>query len=506
MPTKTKYDTLLCHAGGADRRIYMELSPKQQAVNEIKRANQVLILGHQKPEGDQLGSMLALKIALEKINKKVDVVVSDKIDNLYNFLPDIKNIKNKYRHSNEKILRIDTKKVPIKGMKWQKEDDFLNIYLDAEKNLKFEFIEIENGPTKPDLIIIINTTDIEKIDQVYDKNTELFFEVPIINIDFHPGNEYFGSINLIDLTATSSAEILVSLFESLGIKIDSPDLATNLLSGIIYNTQSFRNQNTTPKSLTVAAQLLAAGANQQEIVSNFYKKKPVTLLKLWGEMLENINLDKTHRFAWTKIDSNNDDSVSREDIFGAADDLLTNTPEADVVLILYRGSEENNLVFGKLKGSKNKEVLSISKLFGGGGTTFDAYFEYKDNDLERAEKNILKLIADFWQNDDTKEKQNLWDVIEKEDINKKNTKTAPVEKPDLVNKGSLGEDEKKSDPNKNDAIEEALKSISIATKGQTKKGFTPIREIIDQKKQGLPERDQKDEGVPIDIFDEGEDE
>ncbi|MDD3678925.1 MAG: hypothetical protein PHT36_01620, partial [Patescibacteria group bacterium] len=59
---------------------------------------------------------------------------------------------------------------------------------------------------------------------------------------------------------------------------------------------------------------------------------------------------------------------------------------------------------------------------------------------------------------------------------------------------------------KNDAIEEALKSISIATKGQTKKGFTPIREIIDQKKQGLPERDQKDEGVPIDIFDEGEDE
>ncbi|MBW6432072.1 hypothetical protein K0A96_02715, partial [Patescibacteria group bacterium] len=71
----------------------MELSPKQQAVNEIKKANNVLILGHKKPDGDHLGSMLALGKALTSLNKKVEIIASDKIDTIFNFLPGRENIK-----------------------------------------------------------------------------------------------------------------------------------------------------------------------------------------------------------------------------------------------------------------------------------------------------------------------------------------------------------------------------------------------------------------------------
>jgi bifunctional oligoribonuclease and PAP phosphatase NrnA len=482
--------------------IFMELSPKQQAVNEIKKAKNILVLGHKKPDGDHLGSMLALSKALSLLDKKVETVASDRIDSIFKFLPGIEDIKNDFQHTNGKVLKIDTTKIPVKGMKWQREGDFLNIYLEADKNLKFEFIEIKNGPPKPDLVIVVNTPDVEKIDSIYDKNTELFFEVPIINIDHHAGNEYFGSINLIDLTSTSTSEILVSLFEALGLKIDNEEIATNLLAGIIYSTQSFRNQNTTPKSLTVAAQLLAAGAKQQEIISNFYKKKPVELLKMWGEMLANINEDKTHRFAWTVVDAVSDKSITKEDIFDAADDLLTNTPEADVILILYRGTEDPDVVFGKLKGSKNKEVLSIAKLFGGTGTTFDSLFEYKESDLEIAEKSILKKIADSWQKDETKEKQEVWDIIDTD------TKTTPEKKEEAQTESKPKSENKvqtQSVKNKEDAIEEALKSISQVEKDTNRKEFERIGDVISRKKGGLrnvkPESPEQNE---IDVFDEDE--
>lgn len=480
------------------KRIIMELSPKQQAVNEIKKAESVLILGHRKPDADHLGSMLALSLALDTLGKKTELVVSGKIEANFKFLPGIEKIKDNFRHSEDKILKIDTNKIPIKGMKWQKEDEYLNIFLESEKNLKFEFIEIDNGKPRPDLVIVLNTPDIENIDNIYNKNTELFYEVPIVNIDHHPGNEYFGTINLVDLTATSTAEILVSLIEALGQKIDNEEVATSLLSGIIYSTQSFRNQNTTPKSLTVAAQLLAAGAKQQEIISNFYKKKPVELLRVWGEMLAHINEDRVHRFAWTVVDAADEQNVSKEDIFSAGDDLLTNTPDADIVLILYKGKENPGIVFGKLKGSKNKEVLSLAKLFGGNGTNSDAQFNIKEESLEIAEKIILKKIADSWQDNDEIEKQEVWDVIESKNNSEGVEKN--IDQPE-VKKENL-----KVAKEKEDAIEEALKSISQIEKDQDRKEFEHIGEVISRKKGGMRVIEgQKDKEEEIDIFDENED-
>jgi hypothetical protein len=222
-------------------------------------------------------------------------------------------------------------------------------------------------------------------------------------------------------------------------------------------------------------------------------------------MLENINLDKTHRFAWTKGDATKDGSISREDIFSAADDLLTNTPEADVVLILYKGDEEKNIIYGKLKGSKNKEVLSISKLFGGGGTTYDAFFEYHGHELDLAEKNILKTIADAWQSDDTKEKQNLWDMVE-EGVDPKFSKQEPsseIQKID-AQKNTRSEIKSQQIEDTSDAIEEALKSISQSEKDKARKEFTAIRDVIDKKKQDLPAHKAPRPSNEIDVFDEDE--
>jgi len=244
----------------------MELSPKQQTVELIKKAKRILLLGHKDPSADMISSLLAFSEVLEKNEKVVDLIVSEETPENIQFLPFLKKIKKDFQPIGGKTIRINTEKIPISGMKYQKSEDFLDVILETDKNLKFEFLEIINGSPKPDLIVVLDTADVEKIDQIYDQNTELFFETPVVNIDHHAGNEYFGTVNLVDLTATSTAEILVSIFEALGGKFLDPDIATCLLTGITDDTQSFKSQNTTPKSLTVAAQFLASGARQQEII------------------------------------------------------------------------------------------------------------------------------------------------------------------------------------------------------------------------------------------------
>ena len=85
-------------------------------------------------------------------------------------------------------------------------------------------------------------------------------------------------------------------------KLVDENIATALLTGL-YDTSSFQNVNTTPKSLTIAAQLVAAGANQQEIIRNLYKTKSLETLKLWGNILTKIKEDKIHGFLWSSVNS-----------------------------------------------------------------------------------------------------------------------------------------------------------------------------------------------------------
>lgn len=458
----------------------MELSPKQQAVNEIKNAKQILILGHKTPDGDQLGSLLALKYALGTLDKAVDLVVSNEIKQIFNFLPGISEVKKNYKHTDGKILKIDMKRIPVKGMKWQREDDYLNIYLDTEKNLKFEFIEILNGMPKPDLIITVDTPDVKSIDDVYDQNTNLFFEAPVLNIDHHPGNEYYGTINLIDLTATSTAEILVSLFEALGIRIDNPDIATCLLAGILYDTQSFRGQNTTPKSLTVAAQLLAAGGRQQEIVKNFYSDKSTELLKAWEGMKYGLQKDDSRKLLWTKVTKAGGESLAPSDLSEAATDLLDRNPGLELAIILYQDTKKPGTQAIVKNIGSDKGAAEVAGLFGGSGSNDEASFEIGEPNINDAEKIVLKKIADKWKSTDTTEKKELWDVIDKEPAAASQKMVA--KKPSEQVPNSVTE--------KEDAIEEALKSISQAEKDENRKEFESLRDVIDRKKVagiGIPE-------------------
>ena len=95
--------------------------------------------------------------------------------------------------------------------------------------------------------------------------------MPIVNLDFHRSNENYGAINLIEPTASSLSEMLVALAESLQNGIVDEEIATALLTGLMASTDRFTAAHTTAKSLTVAAQLMAAGAKQPTIVRSLFR-------------------------------------------------------------------------------------------------------------------------------------------------------------------------------------------------------------------------------------------
>lgn len=374
----------------------MELTPKQQTTQTISAAQKILVLTHVNPDGDALGSLLALYLVLKKLGKDITAVAPEMIPRQLNFMPNITDLAKGFSGTKDFIITIDTSKTKVDrlGYKHLPEEKKLNIVITPlSGTFKNEDISFSYGTFKFDLIIVLDSPDLERLGPLYDGQTSLFYETPVINLDHHAGNDFFGKINWVDLTATSTAEILVSLMESLAREkpLIDEDIATALLTGIITDTGSFQNANTTPKSLTVAAQLVAAGGRQQEIIRHIFKTKPLSTLKLWGRILEKVSFDESSRFIWSKITRADfiESGASDTETSGVIDELLKSAPEIDFALLLV---ERADGLHGSLRAvGSGVDVSAIAKLFGGGGHEAAAAFQIPGASLEKEEEILGKI-------------------------------------------------------------------------------------------------------------------
>jgi len=372
----------------------MELTPKQQVVEILKGKQKVLILTHENPDGDALGSAVALYLTLNRMGKDVAIACQDQPGAVFSFLPEIDKISNDFPKYRDFVISLDVSKVKADKVMYQVQDGKLNVII-TPKNGQFaeELVSFPAGAFNCDVIVVLDSPDLERLGSIYAENTEMFYEVPLVNIDHHPGNDNFGTINLVDLTSTSTSEILVSLIEAVtgDSKFFDEHIATALLTGIITDTNSFQNHNTTPKSLTVAAQLVAAGARQQDIIKFIYKTKPLSTLKLWGRALANIVEENDARFIWSSLSAKDYIGVGAEsdESAGLIDELLKTAPNIDFALLL---SEKDGDLHGSMRATSAAiDVAKIAGLFGGGGHTMAAGFQIDKADLSKAPEIIEKI-------------------------------------------------------------------------------------------------------------------
>ncbi len=377
-------------------KLKMELSPRQQICELVNKSDSVLICLPKNPDGDAIASSLGVFLILEKLGKKVTLVCPTAIPENFLFLPASQNIIHKLEGIKEYIISLSVERKNLEQLRYEVNDHNLNIFItakdgDLEKRLENENIKLEPAKFKYDLIIIPGVQDIENLGGVYDENSELFFETPIINIDHHPSNEYFGKVNLVEITASSTAEIIASIYPLLKEDILDKEIATLLLAGIISSTESFQNKNTTPNSLTTAASLIAAGADQQKIIRYLFKTKPVSVLKLMGKIMADLKYSSRYKLAWSIIspDDFRRASAVSENLHPVIKELINSSPEIDIILLLYK---DNSTVRGIINLVEQISGEELSRALGGELKDNQIIFDSGEESFEAAERITLEKI------------------------------------------------------------------------------------------------------------------
>jgi len=247
-----------------------ELTPKQQAVELIKQASHILLVSGKQLNNDQLSAMVALELILKRAGKNVSAIATGELPKVAKIL-DTKVISRDLTGIRDFIVRLDTSKVEVDKLRYEVNEDNLEVIVSPfAGNFTADDATFDYGAYKFDLVIVLGVSQISKIDSILEENPTIFDGLHLINIDSHRSNELYGSVNYVESQAGSVCEMLVGVIESVAQGMIDYHVATALLAGIMGATQGFTGPNTTAKSLTIAAQMMSAGAKQQEIVQTLF--------------------------------------------------------------------------------------------------------------------------------------------------------------------------------------------------------------------------------------------
>lgn len=374
----------------------MALTETQQIFELIKKSRSILIVFKKDWTGDSLSSALALSKVLKKIDKKVDVVCQ-------NFKPSANvsflgatEINDKIEDLQKFVISIDTSKTKVGEFYYDNESDKLNIYI-SPKNGQFKPVDVSAkiANYSYDLIFIVNTPDLESLGEIYNNHGEFFYSTPKINIDNSNKNEYFGDINLVDLTSSSTAEIIYGLIKNFDENLINDDIATYLLCGIITSTKNFKTLNVSPKTLNTASLLITKGARREQIIQNLYQTRFLSTLKLWGRVLSRLNNDLNDKLVWSVISSQDflETSTSSSEIIDVIDELIVSMPKTEVIVLIYERRE-----FGDIEcvvyATKNIDSLLICRKFNPNGNAEISKFNLNDMSLAEAERIVIEEIKE----------------------------------------------------------------------------------------------------------------
>lgn len=373
-------------------------SPLDEIRQLIEQAKKILIITHRKPDGDGIGSSLAMFRFLQKIGKTATLVCADPVPDVYEFLPQIEQFEQSFSASRDLVLTLDCSKTEVSKLKYNLDGNKMNIVITPKKGgfLK-EDVGFSYGASEYDLILVLDVADLPQLGEIYTENVDFFYNTPVVNIDHHISNTKFGKVNYVDPSASSTAEILPKVFENISKDKDlmDPDIATALLTGIITDTGSFQNPNTSPLSFEVAADLLEIGGRQQEIIRKIYKTKRLSTLKLWGKILSKIHYDNAHKIVWSSISQQDllSSGATQDESGGIIDELLSNAPDSEIILLF---KEFEGLISCSIRTTSPAiDATKIAKIFGGGGHVQAAGFKIPNSNLQEVENEVIKVIKDF---------------------------------------------------------------------------------------------------------------
>ncbi len=374
----------------------MSLTPSQQFEELLKKTATPLIILPSYPSRDAVATACALAFFLQSIGKDVslsgDNIVKDK--EFLSFIGEPDHILPSITGARDFVLTFSTVRNKIINVRTETAPDELRIFLTPENGAidprDFSFIPAK---FKFDLVIVIGSPDKEHLGKVYEENPDIFYEIPIVNIDNHSDNELFGQVNLVDITASSSAELVAEILERGTLGELSPTVTESLLAGIVSATESFQKKNTTPKCLQIASRLMDRGADQQKIIRSLYKTQPLHLLKLWGRVMANVKWNEGLKLIWAQVSVEDlvQARASAFDLPSVLEKIRGNYSSGNYFLILY--PESGTQVRGLIKAASSESLSLLAERFKEGtlhGDTLE--FALSVSTLDEAERITLEKL------------------------------------------------------------------------------------------------------------------
>jgi len=320
------------------------MSDVVQQISELLRGQDTfLVLTHYRPDGDAVGSQLALVHLLKDLGKTVEAWNDDEVPSKFRFLP----------HSDL----------------------------------------ITRPPATPrdfDVVIAIDTSTWQRVGSAAQR---IGHRKHFVNIDHHVSNEKFAEINWIVPEAPASGQIAFDLIKRGGFTL-TREMAACLFAAISTDTGSFSYGNTTAESLRVAAELVDTGINVGEICRQVYESYPYARLMLLQKALAQIRLADQNRIAYTWVTTEmfEKSGAKREDTEGLID--YARAIQGVIVAILFEEQPEPGKFRVSLRSKHPKiDVNSVARRFGGGGHR-EAAGARLSGELHEIEHEVLAAVSE----------------------------------------------------------------------------------------------------------------
>lgn len=234
---------------------------KQQAIDKLKAASNVLVTVSADPSVDQLAACIGLTLLLNKLDKHATAVFSGEVPSTIEFLKPEETLEKTTDSLRDFIISLD--KAKADKLRYKVEDTVVRIFITPyreqidEKDLVFS-----QGDFNVDVIVALGVRNQDELDKAITAHGRILHDAVVIGVNT-TAEATLGSINWLELGASSLSEMVAGLPAQLGEGLLDGQIATALLTGVVAETKHFSNAKTTPQTMSVSANLLAAGANQQ---------------------------------------------------------------------------------------------------------------------------------------------------------------------------------------------------------------------------------------------------
>ncbi|WP_054033331.1 DHH family phosphoesterase [Desulfatitalea tepidiphila] len=322
----------------------------QTIINQLKRHQTFMLASHIHPDGDAIGSVLALGLALKAMGKKVQLFNPSPIPMVYRFLPSVQEIKQT---------------------------------LDPDARF--------------DVALVLDCGDIDRIGA---EAVAICKKCLVINIDHHITNTRFGDLQFIDVNACATAEILYHLIQKLPVPIDCA-MATAIYTGILTDTGSFRFSNTNRSAFAICEKMIGLGADPYQVAQHVYGTYSLGRIKLLNLALDSLEISPNGKLSVMTLSQRmlRETGTQAEDIDGIIN-YARRIEDVKVAALIHELCDNGAATRGKaryhvsLRSDSGVDVAKIAAQFGGGGHAEAAGFSI-DSTLTDLKKQLMQLSEAF---------------------------------------------------------------------------------------------------------------